>query len=126
MCLVYDPDADEVKDMFQLVWYKVLPALKVNHNIRTEWRILPHHYQGLELPNPNINILPPAKIHTINSHLHSDSVTGNILRWAYQAFWVETGIFARSFDDYGDLASHGWFKHFWQLCDRYQVVFCIA
>lgn len=35
-------------------------------------------------------------------------------------------FFARSFKDFGELATHGWFQHFWQLCDRYQVVFCIV
>lgn len=53
--------------------------------------MLPLRFQGLELPNPNIDILA-AKIHTINLHWHSDSVTGNMLCQAYQAFQVKTGL----------------------------------
>ena len=40
-------------------------------------------------------------------------------------FQVEVGlggsIFTRSYDDFEMLACHGWFKHFWQLCDLFQV-----
>lgn len=127
MAIVHCPD--EVEEASQKVWYQVLPSLKVNRDIWKEWRMLPIHSQGLELPNPNIDILC-SNIHMLQSHWFSNSVTGNMLCWAYQVFHTETGlggnIFARSYDDFESLASHGWFKHFWHLCDRYQVVFRIA
>ena len=90
--------------------------------------MLPLRFQGLGLPNPNIDILC-SKIHTLQNHWNSDSVVGKFLRHAYEAFQVEVGlggnIFSLPYDHYGDLSTHSFFRHFWQLCDRYQVTFRI-
>ena len=124
--LVHPPS--KVDKVFHQIWYKCLPALKVNRCLRREWRMLPLRFQGLALPNPNIDILC-SKMHALSSHWSSDSVISHFLRHAYQAFQVEVGlggnIFALPFKQYGALATNGWFKHLWELCDRYGVTYRI-
>ncbi|KAL7520600.1 hypothetical protein ACHAWX_005317 [Stephanocyclus meneghinianus] len=34
---------------------------------------------------------------------------------------LSTNIFSKDFKLLGHLASHGWWKHFWQLCSKFQV-----
>ena len=52
-----------------------------------------------------------------------------MLKQSYEVFQVESGlggnIFKRSFKDFGVLATHGFFRDLWQLCDRYDVSFRI-
>ena len=81
----------KVDEVFQSIWYHCLPSLRVNRCIRREWRMLPLRFQGLALPNPNIDILC-SKIHTIHNHWSRDSVVGKFLRHAYEAFQVEVGV----------------------------------
>jgi hypothetical protein len=54
---------------------------------------------------------------------------GNLLSQAYQVFEVEVGlhgnIFDYSFEDYGDLATHGIFRNMWQLLRLFGVWFQI-
>jgi hypothetical protein len=52
----------KLEEAFQSIWYKLLPSLCVNRNITKEYRILPLWFQGLALPNPNIDALS-KKIH---------------------------------------------------------------
>ena len=53
-----------------------------------------------------------------------------MLKRAYEVFQVEVGlsgnIFEVSFESYGGYATMGWFAHFWQLCDLFDVKFRIA
>ena len=90
--------------------------------------MLPFCFQGIGLPNPNIDVLS-CKINCLQQHWGAGSVTGKMLRWAYEVFQVEVGvglqgnIFQLSYDDYGSLVPMGWSAHLWQLCDRYKVNF---
>jgi hypothetical protein len=52
---------------FHKIYYNLLPHLGINRNITREYRMLPQQYQGLGLPNPNIEILS-AKLQLIREH----------------------------------------------------------
>ncbi len=54
----------KLEDAFKSIWYKLLPSLCVNRNITKEYRMLLLWFQGLALPNPNIDALS-KKIHLI-------------------------------------------------------------
>jgi hypothetical protein len=56
-----------LEDAFKSIWYKLLPSLCVNRNITKEYRMLPLQFQGLALPNPNIDALI-KKIHLLQAH----------------------------------------------------------
>ena len=88
--------------------------------------MLPLRYQGLALPNPNIDGLS-KKIHLLQVHWDTGSTSGRMLHQAYQLFQVEVGlggnIFARSFEVFGRLATHGFFRNLWELLHRYGVLF---
>jgi len=47
----------KLEDAFKSIWYKLLPSHCVNRNITKEYRMLPLRFQGLALPNPNIDTL---------------------------------------------------------------------
>ena len=55
VALTHDPD--KLKAAFQSVWYSLLSLLKVNRHITKEFCTLPLRFQGLALPNPNIDVL---------------------------------------------------------------------
>ncbi len=57
----------KLEDVFQSIWYKLLPSLCVNRNIAKEYRMLPLWFQGLALLNTNIDVLS-RKIHLLQSH----------------------------------------------------------
>ncbi len=90
--------------------------------------MLPLQFQGLALPNPNIDALS-KKIHLLQSHWDTASMSGWMLHQAYQVFQVEVGlggnIFSQSFLSFGRLATHGFFCNLWELLHRYEVVFCL-
>ena len=114
VALLHPPNL--LEEVFQSVWYKCLPALKVNRNICKEWRMLPLWFQGLEMPNPNLDLLC-NKIHCLRHNWGTASVTGWILRCSYKVFQVEVrlggNILARSFSNFLNLATMGWFTHLW-------------
>jgi hypothetical protein len=118
----------KLEDVFQSIWYKVLPSLHVNRNIKKEYRMLLLRCQGLALLNPNIDALS-KKIHLLQSHWDTGSTLGWMLHQAYQVFQVKVGlgrnIFSRSFISFGRLATHGFFLNLWKLLHRYGVVFCL-
>ncbi len=76
---------------FQSIWNKLLPSLHVNRNITKEYRMLPLWFQGLALTNPNIDALS-KKIHLLQSHWDTGSISGRMLHQAYQVFQVEVGL----------------------------------
>ena len=90
------------------------------------FRMLPLRFQGLALPNPNIDILS-SKITLLQGHWGTDSVTGQMLRQHYEVFQTEVGlsgnIFGHDYPTYSCLATHGFFKNYWQLCHEYGVQF---
>ena len=85
-------------------------------------------FQGLALPNPNIDMLR-RKLHLVQREWGTDGIMGKLLNQVYQVFQVEVGlngnIFDYSFEDYGDLATHGFFRNLWQLIRLYGVKFRI-
>ena len=86
---------------------------------------MPLRFQGLALPNPNIDTLS-SKIHMIREHWgQPGNVGGNMLVLAYLVFQNELGIGGKvllwSFEKYGALATHGFFQDLWQLLSRYGV-----
>jgi hypothetical protein len=88
--------------------------------------MLPLWFQGLALPNPNIDALI-KRIHLLQSHWDTGSTLGSMLHQAYQVLQVEVGlcgnIFSQSFVSFGRLAIHGFFQNLWELPHRYGVVF---
>jgi hypothetical protein len=80
----------KLEEVFQSVWYKLLPSLCVNRNITKKYRMLPLQFQGLALPNLNIDVLS-KKIHLLQSHWDIGSTLGRMLHQAYQVFQVEVG-----------------------------------
>ena len=116
----------QLEKVYQSIWYKLLPSLRINRNITKEYRMLSLWYQGLALPNPNIDGLS-KKIHLLQVHWDTGSTSGRMLHQAYQLFQVEVGvggnIFAQSFEVFGRLATHGFFRNLWELLHRYGVLF---
>ncbi len=53
--------------------------------------MLPLRFQGLALPNPNIDVLS-KKIHLLQSHWDTESTLGRMIHQAYQVFQVEVGL----------------------------------
>jgi hypothetical protein len=49
--------SQKLEEAFQSIWYELLPSLCVNRNITKEYRMFLLWYQGLALPNPNIDAL---------------------------------------------------------------------
>ncbi len=94
----------KLEESFQSIWYKLLPYLCVNRNMTKAYRVLPLHYQGLSLPNPNIDMLS-KKIHLLQVHWDRGSMSGRMLHQAYQVIQVEVvlggNIFSGSFETFG-------------------------
>jgi hypothetical protein len=118
----------KLEDVFESNWYKLLPSLRVKRNITKEYRKLLLWFQGLALPNLNIDALS-KKFHLLQLHWDTGSTLGRMLHQAYQVFQVEVGlgknILSRSFISFGRLATHGFFRNLWELLHRYGVVFCL-
>jgi len=108
--LIYGAAAE---DAYQSIWYKLLPLLRVNRNITKEYRMLPLRFQGLALPNPNIESLS-RKIHILQTNWDTGSTIGKMLHQAYQVFQVEVGlggnIFTKSYASFQGLATHVFFR----------------
>ena len=115
-----------LEDAYQSIWYKLLPSLRVNRNITKEYRMLPLRFQGLALPNPNIESLS-RKIHLLQTNWDTGSTIGKMLHQAYQVFQVEVGlggnIFAKSYVSFQGLATHGFFRNLWELLECYGILF---
>jgi hypothetical protein len=118
----------KLEDAFESIWYKLLPSIHVNINIRKEYRMLLLWFQGLALPNPNIDVLS-KKIYLLQLHWDTGSTSGRMLHQAYQVFQDEVGLggnlFSRSFIFFGRLATHVFFCNLRELLHRYGVVICL-
>ena len=105
--------------MFQSIYFKSLSALKVNRNITKLFRTLPYKFQGLGLPNANIEVLA-LNFNLLQNHWGTESSITKLLKQAYEVFQTKIGlsgnIFARDYNQFYSLASDGWFKHLWDLC----------
>ena len=67
-----------------------------------------------------------SKIHLIREHWgRPGDVVGDMLAAAYLVFQNEVGIGSKvllwSFEKYGTLATHGFFRNLWQLLSKYSV-----
>jgi hypothetical protein len=115
-----------LEDEFKSIWYKLLPSLCVNWNITKEYRILLLRFQGLALPNPNIDALS-KKIQLLQSHWNTGSTSRRMLHQACKVFQVKVrlggNIFSQSFISFWRLATHGFFRNLWELFLRYGVMF---
>ena len=100
--------------VFQSIYSKSLPSLKVNRNITKLYHTFPYKFQGLGLPNPNIEMLA-LKLHLIQNHWGSESEVGKFLLQAYETFQLEVSlsgnIFALNYKQFHVLATDGCFKH---------------
>jgi hypothetical protein len=85
-------------------------------------------FQGLALPNSNIDLVS-QKLHLVQNEWGTDGVMGKRMNQDYQVFQVEAGlhcsIFDYSFEDCGDLATHGFIWKMWQLLRLFGVQFRI-
>ena len=113
-----------LEEAFQKVYFNLLPFLGVNRNITKEYRMLPQQYQGLGLPNPNIEVLS-AKLQLIREYWDSDTTMGKMLTQSYQVFQIELGlggnIFDKPYNALGHLATDVFFRNLWELLDKYGV-----
>jgi hypothetical protein len=75
------PSPQKLGDAFESIWYKLLPSLCVNRNITKECRMLSLWFQGLALPNPNIDVLS-KKIYLLQAHWDAGSTLGRMLHQA--------------------------------------------
>jgi hypothetical protein len=120
---VMDPP-EVVEEAFQDLYFKCLPTFGVNRNITKGWRMLPCRFQGLGLPNMALEKLSESLM-WLQRHWDVQEGMGLIVREAYERLQVETGlsgnVFLRSFATYGCLATHTWYKVFWEYLDRYNV-----
>ena len=112
-----------VEDAFQALYFKCLPTLGVNRNITLGWRMLPCRFQGLGLPNMALE--NSKSLMWLQRHWDVGEGMGLIVREAYEHLQVETGLsgnaFLRDYHTYECLATHTWYKVFWQYLDRYNV-----
>jgi hypothetical protein len=106
------------------VYFQSLPYLGFNRCITTEFRTFPVEYQGIGLKKWSIEKLA-KDITTLVRHWQTDSTLGQVLQLVYESFQMEVGldgnILTRSYDRFGYLASHSWFKVLWQYSSLYKV-----
>jgi hypothetical protein len=107
------------------VFFKALPYLRVNRNLRTEFRHLPVKYQGLGIFDVNVERLG-LKLFWIQRHWGASSLEGQLLLHSYEAFSIDLGLdgnpFKYSFDRYSYLAeSSSWWKDLWELLAHFGV-----
>ncbi len=81
----------KLEEVFQSIWYKLLPFLCVNRKIMKEYRMLPLRFQRLALPNPNIDVLS-KKIHLLQSHWDTGNTLGRMLHQTYQVLQVKVRL----------------------------------
>lgn len=120
---VMDPP-QVVKHAFQDLYFMCLQTLGVNRNITTGWRMLPCRFQGLGLPNMALEKLSESLM-WLQRHWDVGEGMGLIVREAYECLQIETGlsgnVFLRDYPTYECLATHTWYKVFWQYLHWYKV-----
>ncbi len=90
IALTHNPE--KLEDVFQTVWYNLLPSLCVNRHITKEFCTLPLRFQGLTLPNPKINALS-SKVYLIREHWERrGSIIGKMLEVVYVVLQTEVGV----------------------------------
>jgi hypothetical protein len=86
--------------------------------------MLPCRFQGLGLPNMALEKLSESLM-WLQRHWDVGEGMGLIVREAYECLQIETGlsgnVFLRDYPTYECLATHTWYKVFWQYLHRYKV-----
>ena len=122
-CLSAEPK--EVNEVLDRIYFRSLGKLRVNKNIRKEFRTLPKMYQGLGMFDLNIDSLG-MRIFFLRRHWKQPTPLGNLLQQAYEAFLMDVGlegnVLARNYKILGKLAERCWFKTLWSLCYEFDVV----
>eukprot|EP00956_Cyclotella_meneghiniana_P011946 scaffold16843_cov51-Cyclotella_meneghiniana.AAC.2 len=125
---IMDPP-DVVTNAFQALYFMTLPHLGVNRYITLGWRMLPHRYQGLGLPNFALEKLGRS-VSWLQRHWGVKEWIGVIIRAGFERLQVETGlsgnILLLDYDRYECLATHTWFKILWQYLSTFKVRLEIA
>ena len=120
---VMDPP-DVVTSSFQALYFMMLPTLGVNRYITLGWRMLPAKYQGLGLPNMALEKLAMS-LSWLQRFWGVPDGAGHVVREAYERLQIETGlegnIFLRSYKRFGILATHTWYKIFWEYLDHFNI-----
>ena len=118
------PDISSLEASFHKLYRDVLSPLRVNWNISRFFRMAPRRVMGLAMPNPSIVMLS-HKIHLLHTQWNQPMATGQMLRQAFEVFLMEVGlstnVLLENFDRLGCLATHGWWKHLWELAHRYDT-----
>lgn len=64
-------------------------------------------------------------ITTLIKHWKTDSTLGQVLQLVCESFQIKVGldgnILMRTYKQFGDLATHSWFKILWQYSSLYKV-----
>lgn len=118
------PPPELLETSFQKLYRNLLSPLRVNKNITTFYRMAPKRMMGLGMPNPCIRMLA-YKLHLLQSEWGQNTATGQMLRQSLEVFQMESGlstnILESAYHRHECLATAGWWKQLWCLCDRYDV-----
>ena len=111
-----------LQEEYQRLYFKMLPLLGVNRNIYKELRTLPERYQGLGLPDFEVQSFS-KKFHFLQRKWGGKDATSEMTGTTYEEFMVEVGIygniFSRSWEELKILATkHTWYYNLWELCHR--------
>jgi hypothetical protein len=90
--------------------------------------MLPLRFQGLALPNPNIDALSKKIFCYSCTGIHGARWDGCFIKHirCFRSRSDLAGIFiSQSFISYGRLATHGFFCNLWELLHQYGVLFCL-
>jgi hypothetical protein len=86
--------------------------------------MLPCRFQGLDLPNMALEKLSESLL-WLQRHWDIGEGMGLIVREAFERLQIKTGlsgnVFLRDYPTYECLATHTWYKVFWQYLHRYKV-----
>ena len=117
-------DPTKLEKAIGKIQFKSLPSLRVNRNIRKEYRMMSEEYQGLGMFNINIDCLG-KKISCAIRHWKNPKTIGNMMFHAYEAFIIDLGfdkdIFGMNYDRFQFLSADSWFKHLWCLAWRFRI-----
>ena len=119
-----------IEKKVQALYFKSLPLMGINGNIKKEWQSLPTMYQGLGLPCFPLVALA-KKISFLQENWGNTGVAqSDALSLAYDDFIMEVGLYGNplswEYINYGQLATQAtWFSNLWQLCHTYQATVSI-
>lgn len=115
-------DREETAGLLHDADREILPLLGVNRNIRTGWRTLHRSFLGIGLFNFEIE-MNIQRINLFLQHYDSPFDLGITLRATMELLQLEVGLrdcpLLHPFEPYGKLATHCWFRSFWQAMDHF-------